>query len=91
MRLTYNHELMKQTPLVLNYAETRTPFYGGNGNGEETVAGRIHKILMLTLVCFDRWLKPLFSQAEEQNLSPIQEYDPYVEGLLRCLQSQRRD
>jgi hypothetical protein len=91
MHLTYRHELMKQTPLALNYAELSTPFHGGNGNGEETVAGRIHKILALTFACFDRWLKPLFSQAEEQNLSPVQEYDPYVEGLLRCLQSQRRD
>jgi hypothetical protein len=82
---------MKQTPLASVYAETSTPFHSGDGNGEDTVAGRIHKILVLTLVCFDRWLKPLFSNGERQSLSPIQEYDPYVEGLLRYLQSQRRD
>ena len=91
MHLTHRHELMKQTPLASDYAETSTPFHGGNGNGEETVAGRVHKILVLTLVCFERWLKPLVSQAERQSLSPIQEYDPYVQGLLRSLQSQRRD
>ena len=91
MHLTYRHELIKQTPLAPDYAETNTPFHSGNGNGEETVAGRVHKILVLTLVCFDRWLKPLFSQAARQNLSPIQEYDPYVKGLLRYLQSQRRE
>ena len=91
MHLTYRHELTKQTPLSPSYAETNTPFYSGNGSGEETVAGWVHKSLVLTLICFDRWLKPLVSQAERQNLSPIQERDPYVEGLLRCLQGQRRD
>ena len=91
MSLTYRHELMKQTPLAPDHAETSMPPYGGNGNGEGTVAARIHKILVLSLVCFDRWLRPLFSQAESQNLSPVQEYDPYVQGLLRSLQSQRRD
>jgi len=91
MRVTYRHELTKQISPALNYAETSTPFHGGNGNGEDTVAGRVHKILVLTLACFDKWLKPLVSQAERQSLSPIQEYDPYVQGLLRSLQSQRRD
>jgi hypothetical protein len=91
MHLIYRHELMKQTPLVPDYAETGIPFYSGNGNGEDTVAGRVHKILVLTSVCFDRWLKPLFSRAERRNLSPIQKRDPYVKGLLRCLESQRRD
>ena len=91
MSLIYRHELMKQTPLVPDYAETRIPFYSGKGNGEDTVADMVHKIIVLTLVCFDRWLKPLFSQAEKQNLSPIRAYDPYVEGLLRYLQSQRKE
>jgi hypothetical protein len=91
MSLTFRHDLMKQTPLALNYAETSTPFHCGNGNREETVADRVHKILMLALICFDRWLKPLLSPAEGQTLSPIQEHDPYVEGLLRCLLSHRRD
>ena len=91
MSLTYRHVLMKQAPLAPEYAETSTFFHSGNGNGEDTVAHRVHKILVLTLVCFDRWLKPLFSNAERQNLSPIRAYDPYVEGLLRYLQSQRKE
>ena len=82
---------MKQASLAPDYAETIAPFHSGSGNGEDTVAGRVHKILVLTLVCFDRWLKPLFPNAERQSLSPIQNYDPYVEGLLRYLQSQVRD
>lgn len=97
MHLTYRQELMQQTPLPRDYAETTMLFHSGNGNGEGAVAGRVHKILALALVCFDTWIKPLFSQAERQELSPIQEHDPYVEGLLRYLQllryiqSQRRD
>jgi hypothetical protein len=91
MHPIYRHDLVKQTPLALDYAETNTPFHCGNGNREETIADRIHRILMLALVCFDKWLKPMLSQAEGQTLSPIQERDPYVEGLLRSLQSHRRD
>ena len=82
----------KQTPMAPEYAEISTSsLQGGNGDGEGTVAGRVHKIFVLALACFGRWLKPLFSNAERQNLSPIQEHDPYVEGLLRYIQSQRRD
>jgi hypothetical protein len=91
MSLTYRHELMKQTPLAPDYAGRNAPFHSGNGKGEGTIAGGLHKILALTFACFDRWVKPLVSQTETLNPSPIQEYDPYVEGLLRCLQSQRRD
>ena len=91
MHLTYRHGLMKQTPSARYYAETSTSFHSGNGNGENAVAGRLHAILALTLACFDTWLKPLFSGAKRQNLSPIQEYDPYVKGLARYLQSHRMD
>jgi hypothetical protein len=91
MHLIYGHELMKQTSLARDYAETSTPFHGGNGNGENAVAGRLCGILALTLACFDTWLKPLFSRVERQSLSPVQEYDPYVLGLARYLQSQRTD
>ena len=90
MHVTYRHELMKQDPLAPDYAVTSMLFRSGNGNGEGAVAGRVHKILALAFAYFDRWLKPLFSQAEKQNPSPIQEYDPYVEGLLRLLQSRKR-
>lgn len=91
MQLTYRHELMKHTPPARYYAETSMPFHSGDGNGRNAVAGRLHAILALTLACFDTWLKRLFSRAERQNLSPIQEYDPYVKGLARYLQSQRMD
>jgi hypothetical protein len=86
MHLTYGHKLVKQIPPAPDYDEKYIPFYSGNGNGEGTVACRVHKILALTFLCFDTWLKPLFSEAERQNLSPIQECDPYAEGLLRYLQ-----
>jgi hypothetical protein len=89
MHLTYRHGLMKQAPPARHYAETSTSFPGGNGNGEN--AAMLHRILALTLACFDTWLKPLFSGAKRQNLSPIQEYDPYVKGLARYLQSRRMD
>ena len=91
MHLTYRHELMKQTPLVRDYAETSTAFHSGNGNGENAVAAGLHKILALAFVCFDAWLRPLFSRTERPNLSPMQECDPYIKGLLRYLRSQRMD
>jgi hypothetical protein len=91
MRLAFRHELMKQTQLGQDYAETSMPFHGGNGNEEGAVAAGVHKILALTYICFDTWIKPLLSQEERQNLIPIHEYDPYVVGLMRYLQSQRRN
>jgi len=92
MRFAYRHELMKQTLLGPDYAETSMSFHGGNRTGEGAVAAGVHKILVLTFACFETWLKPLFSQGEErQDPSPIHEYDPYVVGLMRYLQSQRRD
>jgi len=90
MHLAFRHELMKQTPLGPDYAETSMPFHGGNGNEEGAVAAGVHKILALAFICFDTWIKPLLSQEERQNLSPIHEYDPYVVGLVQYLQSQRR-
>jgi len=90
MHLTSGYELMKSIPLIPDYTETTMPFHGGNGNGEGAVVGRVHKILTLAFICFDAWLKPLFSQAERQNPSPVQDCDPYVEGLLRYLQSRGR-
>jgi hypothetical protein len=87
MHRTYRYGLMKQNPLVPDYAESSMPFHGGNGNGECSVAGRIHNILTIAFVCLDTWLKPLLSQAERQNLCPVQEYDPYVAGLLRYLRA----
>lgn len=91
MHLTYRHELMEQTLLAPDYAEINMPFCGGNGNREDAVDGRVHNMLALAFVCLDTGPKPLFSHAERQNPSPIQEYDPYVEGLLRYLQNRRRD
>jgi hypothetical protein len=87
----YHNPLVKQTPPTPDYAETRMPFHGGNGDQEGTVAVGVHKMLMLTFVCFQTWLKPLFSHAERNSLSPVHEYDPYVVGLLRYLQGQRKD
>ncbi len=91
MRLIYHYELIKQTPLAGDRAKTTVSFYGGNRNRENAVYGALHKLLALALACFDSWLKPLFGQAERQTLSPIQECDPYVKGLLRYLQGQRMD
>jgi hypothetical protein len=85
------NELMKQTPLVPYYTETSMPFHFGNENRGGAVAGTVHRILALAFVCFDAWLKPLFSREEIQNPSPIQECDPYLLGLLQYLQSHRRD
>jgi hypothetical protein len=91
MHLTHRYELMKQTPVAPDYTETRMQIHSGNGNGEGPVSVMVHKILALASVCFDTWLKPLFYKAERQNPTLIQEYDPYVVGLLRNLQSWKRD
>ena len=91
MHSTYRHGLMEQTLLAPDCAEISMPFHGGNGNGESSVTERVHKILALVFVYLDMCLKPMFSYAEKWNPSPIQDYDPYVEGLLQYLQIWRRN
>jgi hypothetical protein len=48
-------------------------------------------MIPLAFVCFDTWLKPLFSQVERHNLEPVQECYPYVVGLLGYIQTHRRN
>jgi len=90
MHLTYHSPLRKQTLGAPDYAETSMSFHGGDGDREGDVAAEVQEILTLAFVCFEVWLKPLFSQPGRHNLSPIHEYDPYVAGLTRYLQGQRR-
>jgi hypothetical protein len=89
MHVTHSHGLMKRTPP--DYVVPNMLFRSANRNGEDALAGRVNKILGLIFAYFDRWVKPFFSQAGKKIPSPIQERDPYVEGLLRYLQSRRRD
>ncbi len=46
---------------------------------------KLHEIVLLTLLWFDRWLHPRLSRSRDHLVSPIQENDPYVEGLIRAL------
>ena len=71
MHLTYRHELTKQAPLASDYANTSMAFRRGNQTGEDALASRVHKILALTFLCIDTWLKPLFSPVEKRKLTPI--------------------
>ena len=83
MRVTDWHKLIEQTRPAPDH------------NEESLVARKVHEVLALTFLCFDAWIKPLFSQVKGQKPSPVQEYDPYadpyVAGLLRYLNSRRRD
>ena len=72
MHPIYRHELTKQVPPAPDYAEMRTPFHNGNGNGEGAIAGKVYEILTLAFTCFDTWLEPLFSQAERRDQSRIE-------------------
>jgi hypothetical protein len=89
MHSTYRHGLMEQTLPAPDCAEISMTFHGGNE--ESSVAERVHKVLALVFVCLDMCLKPMFSRTEKWNPSPIQDYDPYIEGLLQYLQSRRRN
>jgi hypothetical protein len=91
MYIDHSHGLMKQT--TLDYVAPNMLFRSANNsrNGEGALAGRVNKILELVFVYFDRWVRPPFSQPEKNIPSPIQESDPYVECLLRYLESRRRD
>jgi len=91
MHVTDRVALIKQSSLAPDYTETSIPFCDGSGKGEGAIAAGVHRIFALAFVCLGAWLKPLFSRAGRENLSTIHEYDPYVVGLMRYLQSQRKN
>ena len=91
MHVTDRVALIKQNSLAPDYTETSIPFHDGSGKGEGAIADEVHRIIALAFVCLGAWLKPLFSRAGRESLSTIHEYDPYVVGLMRYLQGQRRN
>ena len=54
---------------------------------ECSLLGRLHKVISLSLLCFNTWLRPSKSDSKGEPLSAIQEQDPYLERLLIALRA----
>jgi len=56
---------------------------------ERLVVEGLHRIITLSLECFNAWLSPLLPRSRNAAVAPVQEQDPYVESLLRALHGQK--
>jgi hypothetical protein len=61
------------------------PFNGREKHPARTVVAGLHRIITLSLECFNAWLSPLLSRSRKAAVSSVQDHDPYLESLLRAL------
>ena len=54
-----------------------------------SLVGCLHRIITLSLLCFNEWLKPLLIRPGKEPVSSVQEHDPYLESLLIALRGQK--
>ena len=82
-------ELMRQTSVNGDSSEMISLFHGHEKRSKCALAGRLHRIITLSLLCFNRWLKPLLPRSRNETVSSVQEHDPYLESLLIVLHGQK--
>ena len=49
------------------------------------VVESLHRIIILSLNCFNGWLNPLLPHSRKETVSSVQDHDPYLESLLIAL------
>jgi len=63
-----------------------------NGHEKRSKCGlatNLRMIIAVSLLCFNGWLKPLLPHSRNEMLSPVQDCDPYLIGLLMALHGQK--
>lgn len=82
-------ELIRQTPLGRDSCKLISFFDGDETRSKRTLARSLHRIVTLSLLCFNRWLKPVLDRSGKEPVSSVQEHDPYLESLLIALHGQK--
>ncbi|HME42705.1 MAG TPA: hypothetical protein VKF36_06440 [Syntrophorhabdales bacterium] len=82
-------ELIRQTSVNGDSSEMISFFHGHEKPSKCALAGSLHRIVTLSLLCFNRWLKPLLPCSRNETVSSVQEHDPYLESLLIALHGQK--
>lgn len=82
-------ELIKQTPVNGDSSKVISFFHGHEKPSKCALAGSLHRIVTVSLLCFNRWLKPVLVHSAKEPVSSVQEHDPYLESLLIALHGQK--
>ena len=89
MRLGDASNLIKAPPLGRDQYGGILPFIGHEKRSERAVAEGLHRIITLSLECWNTWLRPLLPRSRKAEVSSVQDQDPYLESLLRALHSHK--
>ena len=82
-------ELIRQTSVNEDSSELISLFDVHERRSKCNLAGSLHRIITLSLVCFNGWLKPLLVHSRNEQVSSVQEHDPYLESLLIALHGRK--
>jgi hypothetical protein len=85
MHLGHASDLIKAPPFSRDHSGATSPFNGQEKRSECAVVEGLHRIITLSLECFNAWLRPLLPCSRKDAVSSIQDHDPYLESLLRAL------
>ena len=78
-------ELIRQTPLSKGSSKLISFFDRDEKRSKRALAQSLHRIVTLSLLCLNEWLKPLLPCSRNDTVSSVQEHDPYLESLLIAL------
>lgn len=84
-------ELIRQTPFSTDSSKIISFFDGHERRSKRALAQSLHRIVTLSLLCFNGWLKPLLVHSGKEPVSSVQEHDPYLESLLIALHGRGRE
>ena len=85
MHLGDASDLIKVPLFSRDLSEAVSPFNGQEERSECAVMKGLHRIITLSLECFNVWLRPLLPRSRKDAVSSVQDHDPYLESLLRVL------
>jgi hypothetical protein len=78
-------ELINKTSVNRDGSEMISLFNGHEKRSKCGLATNLHRIIAASLLCFNKRLKPLLPHPRSEMLSPVQDCDPYLKGLLIAL------
>jgi len=84
-------ELIRQTSFNGDSSEMISFFHGHDKRSKCGLAGSLHRIITLSFLCFNGWLKPVLDRSGKEPVSSVQEHDPYLESLLIALHGRERE
>ena len=89
MNVAQASELVRQIPFNRDSSKVISFCDGHEARSKRALAGNLHRIVTLSLHCFNGWLQPLLVHSRKEPVSSVQEHDPYLESLLIALHGRK--